>query len=171
MVHEWKEEAKRECHVILLQVSKGRGPEWAEFSTTFDEEVTEIVASAIKFARLLKERIITADYIPFNPSEFTKGRYDPSKMEVADKDSAPPPRTPVMCTLRLGLTSRSKVGRERDAPLQEYSFRKAEVMTSHCLDYIIEEEKANAKAKEREQEQAEDDDDDDDDMWVYLHLQ
>lgn len=122
------------CHSAALLMFKTRLPEYPEFHASLNQQVAEALSKAVKLSDALKEKIVTAEYTPYCPSATHWNAFDPTSMEGTDSESVPPPRTPVMCTVRLGLLTSSKAGREREAPLQQLLFRKAQVITLHCLE-------------------------------------
>lgn len=125
--------ATGKCYRVAVLLFKSRSPTASQIETSFDEQVAEILTMAVKLSGMLKEKIVTADYVIYSPSATHDNVFDPAMMDVTDPDSIPPAGTPVMCTVRIGLAMSSKAGREREAPLQKILFRKPQVVTLFCL--------------------------------------
>lgn len=113
---------------------RAHSPSLAELTSTFEEPLVEIISATEKFGRVLKEKVITMDYFPYKPSKASSSRYDPEGMSLTDDDDPPRPGAPVLCTVKLGLATRCKPGRARNAKVEYALFRKPQVVTVHCIE-------------------------------------
>lgn len=106
-------------------------PPWEELVASFHESVGDIHQRTQKLGTLLREDIISADFEPYAPSGYS--RFEDESMMVCGTDSKPEAGEEVYCTIRLGLKSVTKHGRERGAGIQQSIVEKAEVVTERCV--------------------------------------
>lgn len=127
-------EALEHCYLAARLALKSSCPDDQAFLDAFHAQMTEIMEETFKLRTKIQEKMLTANYDPYLPTNGTIFRSD--IMEVAKEDEEHSKDT-VICTTRLGMISSRKRERENSRePVKELSL-KAQVLTDRNLGDII----------------------------------